>query len=164
MALGYTVQDKKLVIEPEEAEQVRAIFNRYLEVDCLTRLVDDLRHRRIVTKQSHRRDGSVRGGIPFTKGPLGYLLRNRVYVGEVIHKGVHYPGEHEPIVPADLFDAVQRELDRKAANIGSARLNAAALLTGRLYDDRGNRMTASTTKKGGVRYRYTRRGLIAMIR
>lgn len=107
VALGYTVQDKKLVAEPQEADAVRLIFNRYLEVDCLTRLVDDLRHRNIVTKQSHRRDGSVRGGIAFTKGPLGYLLRNRVYAGEVKHKGRYYPGEHEPIVPADLFDAVQ---------------------------------------------------------
>jgi DNA invertase Pin-like site-specific DNA recombinase len=154
VALGYTILDKKLVVQPEEAEQVRFVFGRYLEVGCLTQLVEDLRTRGITSKRSQRRDRSARGGIPFTKGPLGYLLRNRVYVGEIIHKAQHYPGEHEPIVPADLFDAVQQELDQKARNIDSSRLNGSALLSGRLYDDCGNRMTATTAKKGGVRYRY----------
>ena len=154
VALGYTVQDKKLVPEPAEAETVRLIFSRYLEVGCLNGLVEELRSRGIVTKLSGGRSGAARGGIPFSKGPLGFLLRNRVYIGEMVHKGRHYRGEHEPIVPADLFEAVQQELDRKARSLGASRVNQGALLSGRLYDDRGNRMTATTAKKGGVRYRY----------
>jgi site-specific DNA recombinase len=58
------------------------------------------------------------GGIAFTKGPLAYLLRSRVYVGEVVHKGRHYPGEHEPILATDVFEAVQQALAAKATGKG----------------------------------------------
>src|SRR3954470_21095961 len=77
--LGYMVRDKKLAVHEAEAEQVRAIFARYLELGCLNALAADLRERGVLTKVSHRRDGTSRGGIPFSKGPLGYLLRNRTY-------------------------------------------------------------------------------------
>ncbi|CAH1654906.1 hypothetical protein CHELA1G11_10859 [Hyphomicrobiales bacterium] len=151
--LGYEVRDKKLVIHLDEADQVRLIFERYVEFGCLTKLARSLREEGIRTKISRRRDGTLRGGIPFTKGPLAYLLRNRVYVGEVIHKGRYYPGVHDPVMPQALFDGVQQELDAKARNAGSHRI-AGSLLTGRIFDDRGNRMTPTTTKKGGARYRY----------
>jgi site-specific DNA recombinase len=72
--LGYDVKDKKLVINETEAEQVRLIFRRYRELGCLTALARDLAEQGIVSKVSRRRDGSTRGGIRFTKGPLAYLL------------------------------------------------------------------------------------------
>ncbi|WP_262269612.1 recombinase family protein [Microvirga yunnanensis] len=152
--LGYIVQDKKLIVHEQEAEQVRLIFRRYLELKCLTALARDLRERGVVTKVSHRRDGSTRGGITFTKGPLAYLLHNRAYIGEVIHKGQHYPGEHAPIIPRELFDAVQDELSSKARSRCTQRFNQASVLAGRIYDDQGNRMTPTTSNKGGLRYRY----------
>jgi site-specific DNA recombinase len=114
----------------------------------------DLQRQGIVTKCSLRRDGRIRGGVPFRKGALAYLLRNRVYVGDVVHKGRYFAGEHEPIVPRDLFDAVQHRLDAQANSEGGVRLNTDSPLTGKLFDDRGNRMTPSTTNKAGVRYRY----------
>ncbi len=152
--LGYEVKEKKLVVHEPEAKQVRLIFRRYLELKCLTALARDLRELGIVTKVARRRDGSVRGGISFTKGPLAYLLRNRAYIGEVIHKGRYYPGEQEPIVSRDLFDAVQDELSAKAHSRGAPRVNNSSLLVGLLFDDRGNRMTPTTSNKGGARYRY----------
>ena len=72
----------------------------------------------------------------------------------MIHKGQHYPGEHDPFVPRELFEAVQGELTAKAQGRGSVRVNRASLLMGRIFDDRGNRMTPTTAKKGGARYRY----------
>jgi DNA invertase Pin-like site-specific DNA recombinase len=152
--LGYQVKDKKLVLHEPEAEQVCLIFSRYLELKCLTALARDLRERGIHTKVSHRRDGSIRGGIAFTKGPLAYLLRNRAYIGEVIHKGQYYPGEQEPIVSRDLFEAVQDALSAKAHNRRARRINRSSLLVGLLFDDRGNRMTPTKSNKRGVRYRY----------
>ncbi|WP_336491456.1 recombinase family protein [Methylobacterium nigriterrae] len=151
---GYAVREKKLVIDPVEAEQVRAIFARYLELGCLNALAADLRERGVLTKVSPRRDGSSRGGLPFSKGPLGYLLRNRTYIGEVIHKGQHYRGEHEAIVSRELFEDVQAALSAKAQADGAGRANTGSLLKGLLYDDRGNRMTPSSAKKGALRYRY----------
>lgn len=152
--LGYRVHDKKLVPCPDEAAQVRTIFERYLVLGCLNGLAVDLQAQDILTKRSPRRDGTIRGGIPFTKGPLAYLLRNRVYIGEVIHKDRHYPGEHEGIVPRELFDAVQAALGEKAQAQGSVRGNTGSWLTGLLYDDRGNRMTPSSARKGALHYRY----------
>ncbi|WP_238240888.1 recombinase family protein, partial [Methylobacterium isbiliense] len=102
--LGYRVRDKKLVVDEAEAEQVRELFRGYLEQGCLSALVADLRTRGVVTRASRLKDGRVRGGVAFGKGALGYLLRNRIYVGEVGHKGRHYPGEHAGIVPRELFD------------------------------------------------------------
>ena len=152
--LGYAARDKKLVVNPEEAERVRIIFRQYLKIGSLTALAQDLRSRGIVTKISRRADGSVRGGIPFTKGPLAYLLRNPVYIGDVVHKGKRYPGEHEAILEVDLFGAVQKALAAQKRARSYARANTGSLLTGRIFDDRGNRMTPSTANARGVRYRY----------
>jgi DNA invertase Pin-like site-specific DNA recombinase len=152
--LGYDVKDKKLVINPKEAQHVRLIFQRYAELGCLTETLHDLRKREVLTRRTVRKDGSVRGGIHFGKGALHYLLRNRVYIGEVVHKGKHFPGEHEPILDRAMFDSVQQTLSAQSHARRSGRLTSAFLLTGRIFDDRGNRMSPSTAQKGGIRYRY----------
>ncbi|HZA93326.1 MAG TPA: recombinase family protein, partial [Gemmatimonadales bacterium] len=107
-----------------------------------------------MTKQSRRSNGSVRGGIPFAKGSLAYLLRNRVYIGDIVHKGKHFTGGHEPILDLPLFEAVQAVLDAQAHSRRHARINTESLLTGKIFDDRGNSMTPATAKKGAARYRY----------
>ena len=152
--LGYTVRDKKLIVDAHEAEQVRVIFTRYLELSCLRALAEDLRERGITTKLTRRRDGTSRGGVPFRKGSLAYLLHNRSYIGEVIHKGQHFPGEHTPIVPKALFEAVQAVLAARSGPDRISRLGLDAMLKGLLFDQHGNRMMPVTTKKGSVRYRY----------
>lgn len=151
--LGYDTEDKKLVINPAEAETIRFIFRRYLELRSLTGLLRELRERGLTTKISKLRDGTQRGGVPFSKGPLAYLLRNRVYIGDVCHKGQHYSGHHPPIIALEQFEAVQTALS-EAAPSSTTRINTNALLVGKLFDDRGFRMTPTTANKGGVRYRY----------
>src|SRR5215217_7723767 len=154
LPLGYEVKDKKLIINAEEAERVRTIFARYLELRSLNDLLRDLRERGILTKQVARLDGSIRGGICFTRGALACLLKNRVYIGAAVHKGKHYPGEHDPILDQQVFEAVQQVLASQAASRQEYRLSNHSLLTGKIFDDRGNRMTPVTAKKGAVRYRY----------
>jgi site-specific DNA recombinase len=152
--LGYDVKDKKLVVNEQEAERVRLIFRRYLELKSLNTLCRDLEEHGIVTKISRRAEGITRGGIPFTKGPLDYLLRNRVYIGEVVHKDRYYPGEHAAILERPLFDDVQAQLAAQAHERKHARAGSSALLIGRIFDDRGNRMTPANAHKAGARYRY----------
>src|SRR5687767_3965816 len=96
--LGYRAEDGKLVVEEVEATTVRTIFTRYQELGSLSLLIEDLDARRITTKQRVLSSGSVRGGIPFTRGPLAYLLKNRTYLGEIAHRGECHDGEHLPIV------------------------------------------------------------------
>ena len=98
--------------------------------------------------------GETAGGIPFTRGPLAHLLRNRFYIGDVPFKGEILKGEQPAIVDRDLFEAVQGKLSEQVNGHKAARMKSEALLIGRIFDDRGNRMSPSHARKGGVKYRY----------
>jgi site-specific DNA recombinase len=100
------------------------------------------------------KSGRTIGGIPFTRGPLSYLLRNRFFVGAVVYKGEALPGPQPPILDRALFDAVQAKLADQDNNHIRTRLRSEALLVGKIYDDRGHRMSPSHSRKKGVRYRY----------
>jgi site-specific DNA recombinase len=152
--LGYVSRDKKLVIDEEEAERVRTIFRHYLELGSIGLLLADLRERGTVTKIRHLSDGRTVGGIPFTRGPLAYLLRNRFYIGEVAFKGQICPAEHLPILDRDLFEAAQQKLAQQRNGYRVARASSDALLTGRIFDDCGNRMSPTHSRKGAARHRY----------
>jgi site-specific DNA recombinase len=152
--LGYRVIERKLVVDQAEAETVRFIFGRYLELGSLGALIDDLKHKGIVTRTRTLATERVVGGVPFTRGPLAYLLKNRMYLGEINHGPKSYPGEHPPILDRDVFDAVQVKLAAQAAATGFRRSPSDALLTGKLFDHIGRPMTPSYAVKGGVRYRY----------
>jgi site-specific DNA recombinase len=152
--LGYRCVDKKLEIMPEEAEAVRTIFTLYLELSSMGALLAELDRRGIRTKVNGRREGQKRGGIRFGVGPLAHLLKNRFYIGEVHYRGEVYRGEHEPILSRAVFDAVQEKLAANAVDRQVRLKGSAALLAGRLFDNRGNRMSPTHANKKGVRYRY----------
>jgi len=152
--LGYDARDKKLVVNRAEAEAVRTIFGRYLELKSFARLVADLDNRGIVTKRRNTKVAKYKGGIPFTYGPLAYFLKNRIYFGEMHHGGKWFKGEHEAIVDHETFDRVQQLLKSAATHRKVKRSESGALLMGKLYDDRGNLMSPSFSSKNGVRYRF----------
>jgi site-specific DNA recombinase len=151
--LGYVSRDKKLFVEEEEAGRVRTIFRRYLDLGSIGLLLADLRERGIVTKVRQLSDGRTIGGIPFTRGPVAYLLRNRFYIGEVVFKGQICPGEHPSILDRGLFEAVQQRLAEQH-NYHATAAGSEAVLTRYIFDDRGNRMSPSHSRKGGARYGY----------
>jgi site-specific DNA recombinase len=151
--LGYSVKDKKIVVVEEDAALVRSIFQLYLELGSLNLLMKALRKRGIRTKVQLLKSGRTIGGIPFTRGPLLYLLRNRFFVGEVVYKGEVLPGPQPPILDRALFDAVQAKVAEQHSHV-QTRMRSEALLVGKIYDDRGHRMSPSHSRKKGVRYRY----------
>ena len=152
--LGYETKDRRIVVVEDEAERVRTIFRSYLTLGSLNLVMADLRHRGIVTKLRTLKTGRSVGGIPFTRGPLAYLLRNRFYIGEVVFRGEVFPGEQPALLDRDLFDAVQAKLNGQRNNHKAARAKSESPLIGRIYDDRGNRMSPSHARKQGIRYRY----------
>jgi site-specific DNA recombinase len=152
--LGYNAKDKKLIVNKAEAETVRTIFRRYLELQSFSKLVGDLDRRGIVTKQRNTKVAKYNGGIPFTYGPLAYILKNRVYLGEIHHGGKWFEGQHQAIVDRATFDRVQQLLSNKSNGRKAKRSDSGALLLGKLYDDNGNRMSPSFSTKNGVRYRF----------
>src|SRR5438309_181596 len=139
--LGYRCIDKKLVVLPQEAETVRAIFTQYLELGSMGALIEDLDRRGIKTKANGRTDGRQRGGIRFGVGSLAHLLKNRFYIGEVVYRGEAHRGEHAPILDRDLFEAVQAKLTANTVARQVRLKGSPAILTGRIFDDRGNRMS-----------------------
>jgi DNA invertase Pin-like site-specific DNA recombinase len=152
--LGYASINKKLVVVPGEADAVRLIFRRYLELGSIRDLAEDLDRKGIRTRRQTLSTGQSRGGIPFGVGALAHLLRNRFYIGEVAYRRAVHPGEHEAILGRSLFDAVQAKL-AASANVRQLKLRASpSILAGRIFDERGNRMTPTHTNKKGARYRY----------
>jgi hypothetical protein len=151
---GYINQDKKLIIVPDEAETVRRIFRRYLELGTMGALLEELNRTGARTRVQIQSGGQSRGGVLFRKGTLAHLLKNRCYVGEILHRGQIHSADHAPIIDRSTFDAVQARL---AANgvARNARLAASPfLLMGQLFDSAGHPMSPTHTKRKGVRYRY----------
>jgi site-specific DNA recombinase len=154
LPLGYEMKDGKVAVVEEEAERVRLIYRRYLELSGVNALVKDLKERNVRTKAKLLVDGATRGGIPFERGTLFYLLRNRFYIGEVKYKDDILPGEQPPIVERGLFDEVQQKLTDQWTTRSRIRNASDHLLTGLLFDDAGHRMVPTHATKAGIRYRY----------
>jgi site-specific DNA recombinase len=154
LPLGYQMNDGKIAVVEDEAERVRLIFRRYLELGGVNALVRDLRERDIRTKERLLATGANRGGVLFGRGSLFYLLRNRFYIGEVKYKDEILPGEQPAILDRALFDAVQQKLTDQWTNRTTTRNASDHLLMGLLFDDSGQRMVPTHATKAGIRYRY----------
>jgi len=153
--LGYRVHDRKLVVIESEAEIVRIIFRRYAELGSVRLLKDEFEARGIKSKSWTSASGRRVGGKPFSRGALYLILQNRLYRGEIVHKGQSHPGEHTPIIDQPLWDAVQAQLAANTADRNSGtRTRQPSLLAGMLFDGDGNRMTPTHATKEGKRYRY----------
>ena len=154
LPLGYAMDDGKIAVVPDEAERVRLIFTRYLELGSVRTLMRDLRDHNIVSKKRVFKTGAIRGGVPFGCGALFYLLRNRFYIGEVNYKGHIYPGEQPPILDRKLYDRVQQMLSNQQSHQTRTRTSFSHLLTGLMFDDAGHRMSPTQAQKNGRHYSY----------
>src|SRR5438552_1800158 len=152
--LGYAAVDKKIVVVVAEAEAVRTIFARYIELGSVRALAENLDRRGIRSKPRRLSDGRTIGGGRFGVGALAHPLKNRFYIGEVVYRGEVHRGEHEPILDRGLFAAVQGKLADQAVARRCRLRGSPALLTGRIFDECGNRMSPTHANKGGARYRY----------
>jgi site-specific DNA recombinase len=126
--LGYDTKGRKITVNEAEAERVRSIFRSYLKFGSLNRLMAELRKQGTVTKVRTLRTGETVGGIPFTRGSLAHLLRNRFYIGEVSFKGEVLQAEQPAILDRDLFDAVQAKLNEQVNSHKARQIKSDALL------------------------------------
>jgi site-specific DNA recombinase len=153
--LGYDVRDHCLVVNPKEAATLRLVFQLYIELRSVRQVRDELDRRSIVSKQRVSKSGSRSGGVPFGRGALYQKLANPIYVGEIRHKRVSHPGQHEPIIEKSLWQRVQAMLKQRATRqSGSASRRTPSLLMGKLFDENGEPLYACGAKKGDRRYRY----------
>jgi site-specific DNA recombinase len=153
--LGYDVVDRKLVINQREAETVRHIFRRYLELGSVRELMAALAREGVLSKVQTMRDGSKRGGCHFVRGPLYCLLKNPIYAGRIQHHKAVYPGQHDALMPTELWDQVQALLkENGASRKRGTNAQEPSFLAGRIRDGNGRPMVASHASKGTRRYRY----------
>jgi site-specific DNA recombinase len=154
--LGYDVRDRKLVVNPAEAELVRLIFRRFLDLGSALLLIRELNAHGHRTKSWTTQAGTFREGRPFDKGTLYKILRNCTYLGEAVHKGKSYPGEHEPIVDRATWNQMHEVLTTNAKRRGNeARARTPAPLRGLMRCTHcSSAMTPTHTRRHGRLYRY----------
>jgi hypothetical protein len=153
--LGYDLIDRKLIANPKEAQLVCDLYRLYLELGCVSKLKDHLDQEGIKSKTRTSVAGNRSGGTSYSRGALYEILKNRIYLGEIVHRDQVYAGEHEAIVPRELWDRVQSQLtsDNQGRRTG-IRATSPSLLVGMLQDAAGNGFTPSHALKNGRRYRY----------
>jgi len=153
--LGYDLRDRKVVINEAEAKTVREIFKLYLELGSVRLLKDELARRGIISKLRISRSGIRTGGQAFFRGALYAILSNPIYIGEIRHKKLRHPGLHEPILERAVWEKVQEKLVGQTIRSGASSAKCdASPLAGKLFDERGERLTPSHATKNGRRYRY----------
>jgi len=152
---GYDKGPDGLVIIADEARTVKVLFEAYLQLGCVRKLKAFADEKGFRTKRRRSESGKESGGVPFSRGRLYHLLSNPIYIGKIRHREDIYDGRHEAIISLELWTKVQDRLARnKVAR--TSRRNAASRspLAGKLYDERGRRLTPSHAVKAGRRYRY----------
>jgi DNA invertase Pin-like site-specific DNA recombinase len=143
--LGYDIKDRKLVVNETEAAAVRRIFDRFAKCRSTLTVVRELAAKGFVNKYGQKLD----------KGRIYKLLHNRVYVGDAVHKGTAYPGEHEAIIPKPLWEKVQAVLaESPKVRAGRTRAQTPALLKGLIFGPDGRAMSPTHTRRGPKLYRY----------
>jgi DNA invertase Pin-like site-specific DNA recombinase len=156
LPLGYEVRERKLIVNHNEAQIVKHIFERYLELGSVRKLKNDLDRRGVVSGIKLSKNGKRRGGKPFSRGALYCLLSNPIYLGEIRHKQQSHPGQHEPIVSRELWERVQERLTERAARQGDGGKTAAprSPLAGKLTDEDAEPLYVQGAARGERRYRY----------
>ncbi len=153
--LGYDVVARKLVVNPTEAELVRHIFRRFTELGSVTDLMHELAAAGHRAKSWTTKDGKERQGGPIDRKAIYGYFANRVYLGEAVHKGESYPGEHEALIDRETWDRVHTIIkDNTRVRGPRTRTESPALLKGLLYGPTGSIMTPIHTRKNGKLYRY----------
>ena len=153
--IGYDCIERRLVINETEAIRVRRIFELYRDLGNVEKLKTALAAEGIVSKSRTRKSGETRGGCAFSNGALFAILGNRIYRGEISHKGKVHAGQHEPIVSDALWSAAQATRERtRQRTTGAERAKATSPLRGLITDEFGRRYDPVHTTKAGKRYRY----------
>jgi site-specific DNA recombinase len=153
--VGYLPKDRSLVIDEPQADRIRHLFRRYLELDGVGDVKAELDRLGWGTPLRNSRRGNQGGGKPFTRGHLYRILSNPIYLGKITHKGHVYTGSHPAIVDAPLWQAVQDKLGRdRTKKALRTRTTDPSLLAGLVYDEQGDRLSPTHTRRGTRRYRY----------
>lgn len=152
--LGYDVEGRNLIVNQKEADIIRLMCQKYLELGSVSSLKIYLDGEGIKTKAIDK-EGRIRGGRLYSRGNLYLTLTNPLYVGKVRHKKEVYDGLQEGIVDIDVWERVQlmlQNLSIKPRKSEYKRIDKP--LSRKIYDCEGNIYTPAATSKNNKRYGY----------
>lgn len=153
--LGYQADGRTLKIDDGEAETIRKLYELYLAHTTIREVKDRAEDLGLRSRRRERSGGRASGGGSFDRGHIHHILSNPIYAGRIRHKGQVYEGQHPAIIDPESWDGVQRLLETGAAKTrGSKQKASRSPLAGKLFDETGDRLTPSHTKKNGKRLRY----------
>jgi site-specific DNA recombinase len=153
--LGYLPDGRSLKIDVSEAATVRKLFEFYQEYGSIREVKERAEELGLRPRLRERRDGHTPGGKPFARGHIHHILSNPIYAGRIRHKGQVYDGQHPAIVDPEVWEGVQNALAGAAARArGTKRPASRSPLAGKLFDETGDRLTPSHSRKNGKRLRY----------
>jgi len=154
LPLGYAAKERTLVPIPEEAEKVRYIYKRYLALGNVRELEAELKRDKILSKIHLTKNDRTVGGKSIARGALYGMLKNPIYIGQIRHKGKCYDGQHEAIIPTDLWASVQKTMTDNRIEHKTKLRTTQSLLSGFVFDSKDEKLTPTNTVKDGKRYRY----------
>jgi site-specific DNA recombinase len=153
--LGYRPDGRTLKIDQEEAATVRTLYELYQEHGAIREVKERAEDLGLRSRRRERAGGHVSGVHPFDRGHIHHILSNPIYAGRIRHKGQIYDGQHPAIIDPEVWERVQTELDGAAARMrGTKRKATRSPLAGKLFDETGDRLTPSRSRKNGKRLRY----------
>ena len=156
--LGYDADGRTLKINEAEAGTVRVLFDLYLTLGTIRAVKEEAARRELRSKRRVSPSGRISGGTPFDRGHIYYLLTNPVFAGRIRHRKVIHEGQHPAIIDPELWDAVQKRLTAEAAKARGKETAASSFrspLTGKVFDETGDRLTPSHGRtRNGIRHRY----------
>jgi DNA invertase Pin-like site-specific DNA recombinase len=153
--MGYDLKGRQLVVNAKEAKLVQEIFAQYLSLGSVAELKQHLDRKRIRTKARTSVTGRAFGGEPYARGGLYKLLKNKVYIGRIAHRGESYAGQHPAIIEPEIWEKVSALLaNNNDGQRARGRKVASSALVGILFDEQGSRYTPTHAVKNGRRYRY----------
>ncbi|WP_170478242.1 recombinase family protein [Ruegeria arenilitoris] len=153
--LGYQADGRTLKIDNEEAEVIRALYDLYLEHQSIRDVKEQAEALGLRSRHRESPGGRVTGGTFFDRGHIHHLLSNPIYAGRIRHKAQTYEGQHPAIIDPETWSRVQQLLmDGAAKERGTKQKAKRSLLAGKLFDETGDRLTPSHSRKNGKRLRY----------
>jgi site-specific DNA recombinase len=153
--LGYDVLERRLVVNEQEAETIRALFDLYLKLGSVAGVAERAQGRGFTTKIRRSKEDELVGGRPLSRGHIYKILANPVYIGKIVHRGACHEGLHAAIIDQATWDAVRDRMEQKTVRRDQNKnLPTVSLLSGLLVDEQGKRLSVSHANKGTKRYRY----------
>ena len=153
--LGYQPVGCTLAVDESEAVTIRSLYDLYLEHRAIRSVKDVAAKLSLRTRRRKRPDGRIKGGGQFDRGHIHHILTNPIYAGRIRHKGQVFDGQHPAIIDPETWVKFQKLLSEGAARTRGAKQKATrSFLAGNLFDETGDRLTPSHSRKNGKRLRY----------